>query len=100
MGCLSRLFGLAIIVLILIITPTAFWVFNIDRVAMNPQTYKTALRSQNFYGTLLPALVDATASAEESTPQIRSAAAALVTNFSAPDWGLLSDRLLPADWLQ
>src|SRR5258708_5549482 len=100
MSCLGRLFGLVLILLILIITPLAFWAFNVDRVALNPQTYKTALRSQNFYNTLLPALVDATAANDEGDPQIRSAAAALVKNMSPDDWALLSDKLLPSDWLQ
>ena len=62
MRFLGRAFGLLLILLILFVTPVAFWALNLDRVTMNPQTYKTALKSQHFYDNLLPALVDGAAS--------------------------------------
>jgi hypothetical protein len=102
MGCLRRLFGLLIILLILMVTPCAFWAFNIDRVAMNAQTYKTALRSQNFYRTLLPMLVDSAAAmgSDSQNTQVHEAAQALTQNITSDEWALLSEKLLPPSWLQ
>ncbi|MEP7287613.1 MAG: hypothetical protein ABI947_17810 [Chloroflexota bacterium] len=100
MRFVGRLFGLMLIFVILVVTPCAFWAFNIDRVAMNPQTYKTAMNTQNFYGSLVPALVDGAASDSQTDPQIRAAARSLVENISLDEWATLSDRLLPPSWLQ
>src|SRR6266849_2723676 len=97
MRFLGRTFG---ILLILFVTPVAFWAFNLDRVTMTPQTYKTALKSQHFYDNLLPALVDGAASNTSSDKTIRAASQALIDNMSPDDWTLLSEKLLPATWLQ
>lgn len=99
MRCVGRLFGLLLILLILVVTPCAFWTFNIDRVAMNPQTYKTALQTQNFYESFLPAFIDITA-VNSKDPGMKQAAESLVEKMSPAEWGVLSEKLLPANWLQ
>lgn len=96
----GRAFGILLILMILFVTPVAFWAFNLDRVTMNPQTYKTALKSQHFYDNLLPALVDGAASNNSADNTIRAASQALIANMSPDDWTLLSEKLLPATWLQ
>src|SRR5258708_22307073 len=100
MRLLGRAIGILLILLILFVTPVAFWAFNLDRVTMNPQTYKTALKSQHFYDNLLPALVDGAASNTSSDKTIRAASQALIDNMSPQDLTLLSAKLLPATWLQ
>src|SRR5436309_7280898 len=100
MRFLGRAFGILLIVLIVFVTPVAFWAFNLDRVAMNPQTYKTALKSQHFYDNLLPALVDGAASNDTADKSIRTASQALIENMLPDDWTLLSEKLLPSNLLQ
>src|SRR6266851_9349727 len=100
MRFVGRAFGILLIVLIVFVTPVAFWAFNLDRVTMNPQTYKTALKSQHLYDNLLPALVDGAASNTSGDKTIRAASQALIENMSPDDWTLLSEKLLPATWLQ
>src|SRR5260370_17492343 len=95
MRFLGRAFGILLILLILFVTPVAFWAFNLDRVTMTPQTYKTALKSQHFYDNLLPALVDGAASNTSGDKTIRAASQALIDNMSPDDCTLLSDTLLP-----
>ncbi len=100
MHWLGRALALILTVLILIITPAAFWIFNFQRVALNPQTYKDALRSQNVYEDLLPALIDALATDGNLDSANREALKGLVNNMSPEEWGILSERLLPPSWLQ
>lgn len=100
MGPVGRLLGLLLIALILVMTPGAFWVFNLERLALNPQTYRTALQTQNVYNDLLPALVDGAASDSNLDPNRREALRGLLNNMSVEDWDTLVDKLLPPAWLQ
>jgi hypothetical protein len=100
MGLVGRLLGMLLIVLILLMTPCAFWVFNLERVALDPQTYRTALQTQNVYNDLLPALVDGAASDSNLDSDHREALRALLNNMSVEDWATLADKLLPPSWLQ
>jgi hypothetical protein len=101
MRWLGRACALILIVFILIVTPIALWIYNVQRVALDPQTYKRALRSQNAYQDLLPALIEAPAAKDSKLdPAHRAALQALVDNMPPDDWTALSDKLLPASWLQ
>src|SRR5689334_18358227 len=101
MRWLGRALALILTVLILIVTPLAFWIFNVQRVAFDPQTYKNTLRSQHVYQDLLPALIDAMAAHDPSLdPANRAALQALVNGMSLEEWDALSEKLLPPSWLQ
>ncbi len=99
MSCLSRTIALPLVLLILVVTPCAFWTFNISRVALNPQTYKTALNNQNFYNNVLPALVDAT-SVDNPNSEFKAAARGLIDTMSPEDWSVVADKVLPPNWLR
>jgi len=99
-GCLGRAVGIILVVGILIVTPAAFWMFNIYRVALNPQTYKTALRNYDFYSGLLPAFVDMAATHDNLDPNTRAAAQSLLKNVSTREWQAIADKVLPPQWLQ
>src|SRR5579859_876583 len=96
---IGRIVGLVVMLFILIVTPCAFWSFNISRVAMDPQTYKGALKSQNFYSSLLPALVDLAAN-QSPDPVIKDAARSLTKAMTPEDWAGVENSLLPSNWLE
>jgi hypothetical protein len=100
MRCFGRTLALLLVVVIVLITPCAFWMFNLQRVALDAQTYTSALQKQNVYQDFLPALVDIAATNEDSTPAERLTFRALLNNTSMAEWVSLSDKLLPPSWLQ
>src|SRR3954466_11432482 len=103
MRCFGRLVAFPLVLLILVITPCAFWTFNIGVVAMNPETYKTALHNENFYTGLVPALVDAVSIDDpdnQADPQVKAASKALIGSMTPLEWALVTDNLLPPNWLQ
>lgn len=97
---LGRSIGILLALLILLATPCAFWTFNLERVALNSQTYTNALRAQRFYDGLIPALVDGAAAATNVDPVVKEYLNALLTNLSAEDWAQISGLLLPLSWVQ
>lgn len=99
MSLLSRLFALCLMIPIVLVTPCAFWSFNVNRVAMDPATYTRALETDNFYTSLLPAFIDGAANAPTTDPQVKVAFNSLIQNMSVGDWGNVSEKLVPANWL-
>ena len=99
MRCFGRMVSLPLFLLILIVTPVAFWAFNLQRVVLSPQTYKTAMQTQNLYNDLLPALVDSLAASDETDPQLRAGLRSLLDNMTVDDWTAVS-KLLPPTWLR
>jgi hypothetical protein len=100
MRYIGRTLALCLAVIIVLVTPCAFWMFNLQRVALDAQTYTSALQKQNVYQDFLPALVDIAATNEDSTPAERATFRALLTNMSMVEWAALSEKLLPPSWLQ
>jgi hypothetical protein len=95
----GRIIALVLAALILLVTPLAFWTFNLNRVAMDSQTYKTTLDSQNYYANLLPVLITSAAQTSDD-PEIHITASALSRNLSSEDRLAIADKLLPAHWLK
>lgn len=99
MNLLGRTITLLLMIPIVLTLICAFWAFNINRVAMDPMTYKGALEAQNFYTSLLPAFIDAAASSS-TDPQLKAGFQSLVDNMSLADWTSVSDALVLKDWLK
>jgi len=97
---LGRSIGIILALLILLATPCAFWTFNLERVALNSQTYTNAMRAQHFYDGLVPALVDGAAAATNVDPAVKAYLNALLNNLSGEDWAQISALLLPPSWVQ
>ena len=98
----ARGIALLFFVLILISMPCALWTINIDTVAMNQDTYKTALSSQNFYGDVLPGLTEALAHSpnQKDNAAVQRSLQVFESNMSDADWQELADKVLPPDWLK
>ncbi|MCC7447435.1 MAG: hypothetical protein IT324_08475 [Anaerolineae bacterium] len=97
---LGRSIGILLALLILLATPCAFWTFNLERVALNSQTYTDALRAQHFYDGLVPALVDGAAADTNVDPAVKAYLNALLNNLTVEDWAQISALLLPPSWVQ
>jgi hypothetical protein len=100
MRYIGRTLALCLVAIIVLVTPCAFWMFNLQRVALDAQTYTSALQKQNVYQDFLPALVDIAASSEDSTPAERVTFNTLLNNMTMAEWVALSEMLLPPSWLQ
>jgi hypothetical protein len=100
MRCFGRMVSFPLFLLILVVTPVAFWAFSLQRVVLSPQTYKTAMQAQNLYNDLLPALVENLAASSETDPQLKAGLKSLLSNMTVEDWTAVSRSLLPPTWLQ
>ena len=98
----ARGIALLFFVLILTSTPCALWTLNIDSVAMNQDTYKTALSSQNFYANVLPGLTELLAHSpnQKDNAAVQRSLQVFESNMSDADWQELADKVLPPDWLK
>lgn len=94
---LNRLVAVFVALLILTVLPLALWVFNLRRLALDPQTYITALNSEHFYDNLVPdILLSAPNTSDPNTMIIKS-----VLNSATPQEIVeVSNRLLPPNWLK
>jgi len=99
---LRRSVAILFFVLILITTPCAFWVYSLNSVALNQDTYKAAINNQSFYASILPGLTTAIADsqAKDRSPGLQKNLQILNEHLSDDDWRQISERVLPTGWLQ
>src|SRR5215831_18158438 len=94
-GRILRLIGriVAVVFLLLIIPTTAlaFWLFNLDRVLLDPNTYKNGLHNNPTYADLMTAVLSGFA-ANSSTPRN---AGILLNSLPPPAWELIGQQVFP-----
>src|SRR5579859_5366381 len=95
-----RLIGRVIaVLLVLLIIPTtvfAFWLFNLDRVLLDPNTYKNGLHNDIAYADLMTAILDGFA-AHNATPRN---AGILLTNLPPAAWNQIGQQVFPPSYAQ
>ncbi|MHB8625826.1 MAG: hypothetical protein ACYDEO_06435 [Aggregatilineales bacterium] len=95
-----RLLGRVVaVLLVLLIIPTtvfAFWLFNLDRVLLDPNTYKSGLHNDPTYANLMTAVLSGFA-ANNSTPRN---AGLLLNSLPPPAWDQISQQVFPPGYAQ
>jgi len=93
MRLIGRIIAVMLVFLIIPSTAIAFWIFNLNRVATDPNTYKNAFQNTYAYDDLLHVIV-VNFTRDGKVPRH---AEAVVKNLLAPQWGQLSPQLMPAE---
>jgi hypothetical protein len=59
MRCLGRLIAVILAIIYITVLPCAMWSYNIQRIALNGDTYKNLFTDEGFYQDLIPAVIPA-----------------------------------------
>jgi hypothetical protein len=91
MRFLGRLAAIIILILIVPATACAFWLYNANRIALEPRTYERLLDLPLVYNELLPELLTGFAKPGETPRQ----AEAVLRNIPRAEWTFFSQSILP-----
>jgi hypothetical protein len=95
---LRRIFAFILAVAGVLFIAISVWWLNFTTTALDPLTYKTALTSQTLYNELLPALFAGATNSPD--PKLAELTRALTDNLAPPQLAVISDLLLPREWLR
>lgn len=93
---IGRVIAIGLVLMIIPITVIAFWLFNLDRVLLDPNTYKNGLHNNPTYTDLMTAVLDGFA-ANGSTPRN---AGILLNTLPQPIWDQIAESVFPATYAQ
>jgi hypothetical protein len=109
LGCLGKLLALPLLALFIMFLPIAIWVYNLNQVGLQEETYLAAFEKNDFYANIapliLPALAEATRNniVEEDIPtegRLLLQFSRIVANLKAEDWASVTEQVLPPEYLR
>jgi hypothetical protein len=99
----GKLIAFLLVLLLIVLLPVTLWLYNLQRVALDADTYTRLVSNRSLYTEVMPGMLmgvvqnaqtDPNASAEER------AMAGYLANLSSEDWQDILAELAPAAWLQ
>lgn len=100
---LGRFFAVLIGLVFVTAIPCAIWTTGVQQMLFDEDTYRDALRSQNVYAELIPALLPAIEELRDE-PEFNAEEALtvlnIVENLDDEDWRQIAADLIPPAWLQ
>lgn len=100
---LGKLIGLILAVLVILVIPLTLWLYSIQRVVLNPETYQRLLSNRVLYTDILPEMLVGMAQGVQEDPEAPAelrAMADYLEYLDGDDWQTILRAVAPAPWLQ
>lgn len=99
----GKLIAFLLVLLLIILLPVTLWLYNLQRVALDAETYTRLISNRSLYTEVIPGTLMGVVQSVEDDPNASVAERAMagyLANLSSDDWKTILETLAPASWLQ